>query len=208
MALGIRSRCLSELRRSCADRLAQFVRGGWRAPGDRLSGHAAGAAGAVRQRAPRACLPALAVRTPTRHGCSRSSNGATSIWERWNGWTPEQGFNSPLMNSFNHYAFGAVGDWMYRYLGGLDPVEPGYRRVRMRPRPGAGFSAASARHESLYGVHACAGGSKTGRSRRSAGAGNTSAALVLPHGEHASSSRDSTRLQSIWRLARSVGKST
>src|SRR5262249_463695 len=56
-------------------------------------------------------------------------NGATSIWERWNGWTPEQGFYSPLMNSFNHYAFGAVGDWMYRYLAGLDPAEPGYRRV-------------------------------------------------------------------------------
>jgi alpha-L-rhamnosidase len=83
-------------------------------------------------------------------------NGATSIWERWNGWTPEQGFYSPRMNSFNHYAFGAVGDWMYRYLAGLDSMEPGYRRTRFRPRPGAGLIAASASHESLYGIHGCA----------------------------------------------------
>lgn len=82
-------------------------------------------------------------------------HGATSIWERWNGWTPENGFFSPRMNSFNHYAFGAVGDWMYRYLAGLRPVEPGYRRVELRPRPGAGFTTARATHESLYGVHEC-----------------------------------------------------
>lgn len=82
-------------------------------------------------------------------------NNATSIWERWNGWTPEQGFYPPLMNSLNHYAFGAVGDWMYRYVAGLDPVEPGYRRTLLRPRPGAGLTSANARHESLYGVHAC-----------------------------------------------------
>jgi len=81
--------------------------------------------------------------------------GATSIWERWNGWTPENGFYSPRMNSFNHYAFGAVGDWMYRYLAGLNPVEPGYRRTELRPRPGGGFTAARATHESLYGTHAC-----------------------------------------------------
>ncbi len=81
--------------------------------------------------------------------------GATSIWERWNGWTPEQGFYSPRMNSFNHYAFGAVGDWMYRYLAGLHPVEPGYRRTELRPQPGGGFTAARATHESLYGTHAC-----------------------------------------------------
>jgi len=81
--------------------------------------------------------------------------GATSIWERWNGWTPEQGFYSPKMNSLNHYAFGAVGDWMYRYLAGLNPVEPGYRRTELRPRPGAGFFSARATHESLYGTHTC-----------------------------------------------------
>jgi alpha-L-rhamnosidase len=81
------------------------------------------------------------------------ANGATSIWERWNGWTPDDGFYSPRMNSFNHYAFGAVGDWMYRYLAGLQPVEPGYRRTLIQPRPGGGFTSARAAHESLYGLH-------------------------------------------------------
>ena len=46
-------------------------------------------------------------------------NGATSIWERWDGWTPEKGFQDPGMNSFAHYAFGAVGEWMFTTIGGL-----------------------------------------------------------------------------------------
>jgi alpha-L-rhamnosidase len=107
--------------------------------------------------------------------------GATSIWERWNGWTPEQGFYSPRMNSFNHYAFGAVGDWMYRYLAGLNPVEPGYRRTELHPRPGAGFSAAHARHESLYGVHECGWRIENGQLHVEALVpANTSATIVLP----------------------------
>jgi alpha-L-rhamnosidase len=107
--------------------------------------------------------------------------GATSIWERWNGWTPEQGFYSPRMNSFNHYAFGAVGDWMYRYLGGLNPVEPGYRRCELRPRPGGGFTSARATHESLYGAHACGWRIQDGKLRVDAQVpANTSATVVLP----------------------------
>jgi alpha-L-rhamnosidase len=107
--------------------------------------------------------------------------GATSIWERWNGWTPEQGFYSPLMNSFNHYAFGAVGDWMYRYLAGLDPVEPGYRRTLLRPRPGGGFVAARATHESLYGTHACGWRIDAGTLHVEVSVpANTSATVVLP----------------------------
>jgi alpha-L-rhamnosidase len=110
-------------------------------------------------------------------------NGATSIWERWNGWTPEQGFYSPQMNSFNHYAFGAVGDWMYRYLAGLNPVEPGYRRADLRPRPGAAFTAARASHQSLYGEHACGWSVANGSLQvEVAVPGNTSASVVLPVG--------------------------
>jgi alpha-L-rhamnosidase len=108
-------------------------------------------------------------------------NGATSIWERWNGWTPEQGFYSPRMNSFNHYAFGAVGDWMYRYLAGVDPAEPGYRRTELHPRPGAGFTAARASHESLYGVHTCGWTLDNGTLRvEVAVPANTTATVVLP----------------------------
>jgi alpha-L-rhamnosidase len=107
--------------------------------------------------------------------------GATSIWERWNGWTPEAGFYSPRMNSFNHYAFGAVGDWMYRHLAGLQPVEPGYRRTELRPRPGADFTAARATHESLYGVHQCGWQLQNGTLRVDVRVpANTSATVVLP----------------------------
>lgn len=65
-------------------------------------------------------------------------NGATTIWERWDGWTPDKGFQDKGMNSFNHYAYGSVGAWMVQSVAGLDldPDEPGYRRVIFRPRPG------------------------------------------------------------------------
>jgi alpha-L-rhamnosidase len=80
--------------------------------------------------------------------------GATTIWERWTGWTPEAGFAEPRMNSFNHYAFGSVGEWMHRHLAGLAPAEPGYRRMLVRPGPGAGFTWARASHVSPFGRHA------------------------------------------------------
>jgi alpha-L-rhamnosidase len=63
-------------------------------------------------------------------------HGATSIWERWNGWTPENGFADPGMNSFAHYAFGAVGQFMWETVVGLRPLEPGYRRFLVAPEPG------------------------------------------------------------------------
>jgi alpha-L-rhamnosidase len=109
------------------------------------------------------------------------THGATSIWERWNGWTPDNGFYPPRMNSFNHYAFGAVGDWMYRYLAGLQPLEPGYRRTRLQPRPGAGLTFARATHESLYGLHVCAWRLEDGQlSVEAEVPPNTSAEVILP----------------------------
>jgi alpha-L-rhamnosidase len=73
-------------------------------------------------------------------------HGATTIWERWDGWTPEKGFQDAEMNSFNHYAYGAVGAWMYRTVAGLriDSAEPGYRHVIFRPRPGGTLTWAEA----------------------------------------------------------------
>ncbi len=66
------------------------------------------------------------------------TQGATTIWERWDGWTHDKGFQDPGMNSFNHYAYGAVGAWMYAVIGGidLDPEQPGYKHIIMRPNPG------------------------------------------------------------------------
>ena len=63
-------------------------------------------------------------------------HGATTIWERWDGWTAERGFQSPWMNSFNHYSLGSVGEWLYRFLLGIDQ-EAGHRRLRPAAAPAA-----------------------------------------------------------------------
>jgi len=62
-------------------------------------------------------------------------NGATSIWERWNSFTKENGFGESGMNSFSHYSFGAVCQWMFQYLAGIDTRGPGYEHIVIRPRP-------------------------------------------------------------------------
>lgn len=74
-------------------------------------------------------------------------NGATTIWERWDGWTPEKGFQDIGMNSFNHYAYGAVGAWMYQVVAGLelDPQAPGYEHIIFQPKPGGTLTWAEAR---------------------------------------------------------------
>jgi alpha-L-rhamnosidase len=86
------------------------------------------------------------------------TQGATTIWERWDGQKPDGSFQDVGMNSFNHYAYGAVGDWMYRVMAGLDvdPAAPGYKHVLIQPRPGGGFTSVKASHESLYGQVASA----------------------------------------------------
>ncbi|SCL28290.1 alpha-L-rhamnosidase [Micromonospora pallida] len=63
-------------------------------------------------------------------------NGATTIWERWDGWTPERGFQSPRMNSFNHYSLGAVGEWLFTGILGITqtPDSAGYRHIRLAPQ--------------------------------------------------------------------------
>lgn len=80
-------------------------------------------------------------------------NGATTIWERWDGWTAETGFQDKAMNSFNHYAYGAVGDWMYRKVAGLDldPADPGYRHIQFTPRPGGTITWAEGKLLTSFG---------------------------------------------------------
>jgi len=79
--------------------------------------------------------------------------GATTIWERWDGKKPDSTFEEASMNSFNHYAYGAVGDWMYRVVAGLnsDPAQPGYKHIIVRPQPGGGFTYATATLMTPYG---------------------------------------------------------
>jgi alpha-L-rhamnosidase len=78
--------------------------------------------------------------------------GATTIWERWDSMLPDGSINRGEMTSFNHYAFGAVGDWLHRTVAGLAPAAPGYRKLRIAPRPGPGLSSAGATHETPYGT--------------------------------------------------------
>ncbi len=82
--------------------------------------------------------------------------GATTIWERWDGIRPDSSFQAVTMNSFNHYAYGAIGDWMYRDMTGLDTETdaPGYKAIRIQPRPGGGYTQASAELQTLYGLAA------------------------------------------------------
>ena len=80
-------------------------------------------------------------------------NGATTIWERWDGWTHEKGFQDPGMNSFNHYSLGSVGEWLYGTVAGigLDPEQPGYKHIVIHPRPGGGLTFAKAEFQSIHG---------------------------------------------------------
>jgi alpha-L-rhamnosidase len=67
---------------------------------------------------------------------------------------PDGSINPGDMTSFNHYAFGAVADWLHRTVAGLAPAAPGYRRLRIAPRPGPGITSAAATHETPYGTAA------------------------------------------------------
>ncbi len=77
-------------------------------------------------------------------------NGATTIWERWDGWTEDRGFQDPSMNSFNHYSFGAVGRWLFGTVAGIDTDGPGYRKIIIKPQPGK-ITSSRASYDSVYG---------------------------------------------------------
>ncbi|HEY3923127.1 MAG TPA: family 78 glycoside hydrolase catalytic domain [Acidothermaceae bacterium] len=81
------------------------------------------------------------------------ANGATTIWERWDGWTTEYGFHNPRMNSFNHYALGSVAEWMHRYVAGITPMRdgPGWRHCLVRPHPDPRLSWVAASHQTTTG---------------------------------------------------------
>lgn len=78
--------------------------------------------------------------------------GATTIWERWDGIKTDSTFQTPGMNSFNHYAYGAIGDWMYRTITGLAEISPGYKEIKIAPVPGGKLTQASAELITPYGL--------------------------------------------------------
>jgi alpha-L-rhamnosidase len=109
--------------------------------------------------------------------------GATTIWERWDGWTPEKGFQDPGMNSFNHYAYGAIGEWLYQRLAGLDTDRSsvGYKKLVLRPMPVEGLEFAKATLDTPYGK-ASSGWKRSGKKvvYKFTVPPNTSAVAYLP----------------------------
>lgn len=81
--------------------------------------------------------------------------GATTIWERWNSLEPDGTVSSTGMNSFNHYAYGAIAEWMFRYIAGLQPVEtdPGFRKVKIAPVPDVRISHVKMCYHSAAGIY-------------------------------------------------------
>ncbi len=108
--------------------------------------------------------------------------GATTIWERWDSMLEDGSINPGEMTSFNHYALGAIADWMHRVLAGLAPAAPGYRELRIAPHLVPGFDHATATHETPFG-RAAAGWERTGADTvvvRAVVPPNATATVLLP----------------------------
>lgn len=82
--------------------------------------------------------------------------GATTVWERWDSMLPDGTINTGEMTSFNHYALGAVVDWVYQVVGGIRPASPGYASVRIQPEPGPGIDWAETSYRTAQGLVSCA----------------------------------------------------
>jgi len=111
------------------------------------------------------------------------TKGATTIWERWDGIKQDGTFQDAGMNSFNHYAYGAIGDWMYRVIAGIDidPKQPGYKHTLIYPRPGGGLTFAKGSVHSMYGKVSSAWELKDGKMTLNVEVpANTTATVCLP----------------------------
>lgn len=80
------------------------------------------------------------------------NKGATTIWERWNSIMPDGSFDESGMNSLNHYAYGSIGDWMYRKVAGVSQLKPGYKHFQVKPMFVKGIEEAGVEFESVYGT--------------------------------------------------------
>jgi len=104
--------------------------------------------------------------------------GATTIWERWDGIKPDGSFQDVSMNSYNHYAYGAIGDWMYQNMAGIDLIEPGFKKFVIAPKPGGGFTSTKATYESPYGTIASSWEQQNGKTTLKISVPANSKALV------------------------------
>jgi alpha-L-rhamnosidase len=115
--------------------------------------------------------------------------GATTIWERWDGWTPEKGFQNPGMNSFNHYSLGSCGEWMFDTVAGIgvDVDQPGFKHIIIHPRPGGDLTQAEGSFDSIRGNIATKWTLKNGTFSLIATIPvNTTATIELPNNQAAS----------------------
>ncbi len=110
--------------------------------------------------------------------------GATTIWERWDSIRPDGSFDVSGMNSLNHYAYGSIGDWMYRKIGGLSQLEPGYKKFLVRPMFVKGIEEAGVEFSSVYGKIAVHTSCRQGKIHVHVEVpANTSAVICLPEKE-------------------------
>lgn len=84
--------------------------------------------------------------------CYPITQGATTVWERWDSLLPDGTVNPGGMTSFNHYALGAVVDWMFRVIGGISPATPGYAQVTIAPQPGGDLTSSRCRLATVHGT--------------------------------------------------------
>ncbi len=126
-------------------------------------------------------------------------NGATTIWERWNSYIKGQGVHEPAMNSFSHYAFGAVCEWMMSELAGIDRAAPGFDRVRLAPRPTGGITYAAASTLTRHGRLACSWRVEDGKIHVEVTVPpNTTADVILPvKGSVTESGRDAASAEGV-----------
>ncbi len=109
------------------------------------------------------------------------NQGATTMWERWNSYTHKDGFNPGGMNSFNHYAYGAIGQWMYERIAGLKPVKPGYKEILIAPLLGGPLTSVEASYNSPYGIVSSAWKIENGMFElKTTVPPNTTAKIVIP----------------------------
>ncbi|TAF79445.1 MAG: alpha-L-rhamnosidase [Runella slithyformis] len=108
--------------------------------------------------------------------------GATTIWERWDGIKPDGSFQDVGMNSYNHYAYGAIGDWMYQNMTGIQLGETGFKKIVFAPKPGGGITSAKASYESPYGIIVSSWETNNGKTTVSVQVPpNSSAQMILPN---------------------------
>jgi alpha-L-rhamnosidase len=162
--------------------------------------------------------PEVAFHLLTERGCPSwlypVTMGATTIWERWDSLLQDGTVNPGEMTSFNHYALGAIADFLHRYVAGLAPAAPAYRRIAIAPHPGGGLTHARARHRTPYGIAEVGWRLADGQLHVEATVPpNTSAVVTLPgreslevgSGEHRWSCPWSPTVQSRLTLDSSVG---